>query len=109
MHRTRTTHGRAGPAPRHEAEQLQHLIEVVLNLLFYVTPIIYPLSSLPKPYADILKANPLAPLTEAWRDLLVRNQLPGLDLWPALLTTAVVFALGSWIFAKLRPSFADYL
>jgi lipopolysaccharide transport system permease protein len=88
---------------------LEHLIEVVLNLLFYVTPILYPLSSVPKPYGDILKANPLASLMEGWRDLLVRNQLPGLDLWPSVLATAVVFGLGVWIFAKLRPSFADYL
>jgi lipopolysaccharide transport system permease protein len=88
---------------------LEHLIEVVLSLLFYVTPILYPLSSVPKPYGELLKLNPLASLMEAWRNLLVSNELPGPEIWPSVLATAVVFVIGAWIFAKLRPSFADYL
>jgi ABC-type polysaccharide/polyol phosphate export permease len=88
---------------------LEHLIEVVLNLLFYVTPILYPLSEVPQPYRDLLYLNPLAPLIEAWRDLLVSNQLPGVDLWPSLLLTALTLTAGSWVFGKLRPTFADHL
>lgn len=88
---------------------LEHLVEVMLTLLFYVTPILYPLSAVPGPYHDILKANPLATLMEAWRALLVENSLPGLELWPSLLATAVVATLGIWVFQKLRPTFADYL
>jgi ABC-type polysaccharide/polyol phosphate export permease len=88
---------------------LEHLVEVMLNLLFYVTPILYPLSAVPSPYDDILKLNPLAPLIEAWRDLLVRNALPGPEIWPSLLLTTLVLAVGAWVFARLRPAFADYL
>lgn len=88
---------------------LEHLIEVMLTLLFYVTPILYPLAAVPSPYQDILKANPLATLIEAWRGLLVENNLPGFELWPSLLTTAIVGAVGVWVFQKLRPGFADYL
>jgi homopolymeric O-antigen transport system permease protein len=88
---------------------LEHLIEVLLNLLFYVTPILYPLTAVPQPYHDLLKLNPLGPLTEAWRGLLVRNDLPGLELWPSVVLTAIVLAAGAWVFAKLRPTFADHL
>jgi ABC-type polysaccharide/polyol phosphate export permease len=88
---------------------LEHLIEVVLNLLFYVTPILYPLAEVPQPYRDLLNLNPLAPLIEAWRGLLVSNELPGADLWPSLLLTALVLAAGCWVFGKLRPTFADHL
>jgi lipopolysaccharide transport system permease protein len=88
---------------------LEHLIEVLLNLLFYITPILYPLDKVPGTYRDLLKANPLAPLMEAWRALIVQNELPGLDLWPAVLATAIILAGGVWLFGKLRPTFADYL
>jgi ABC-type polysaccharide/polyol phosphate export permease len=88
---------------------LEHLIEVVLNLLFYVTPILYPLSLVPGPYDDLLRLNPLAPLIEAWRDLFVSSDLPGAGLWPTLVITAVIVAAGSWAFNKLRLTFADYL
>lgn len=88
---------------------LEHLIEVMLNLLFYVTPILYPLSAVPEPYNHLLRLNPLAPLIEAWRDLLVSNSLPGLEIWPSVVLTTVVLAIGAWAFARLRPSFADNL
>jgi lipopolysaccharide transport system permease protein len=88
---------------------LEHLVEVMLNLLFYATPILYPLSRAPGRWPDILKLNPLAPMMEGWRDLLVSNELPGADIWPALLMTALILGAGSWIFSRLRPNLADYL
>lgn len=88
---------------------LEHLVEVMLNLLFYVTPILYPLSQVPDPYSDLLKLNPLAPLMEGWRDLLVTNDLPGAGILPALGLTALIAAVAAWTFTKLRPTFADYL
>ncbi|HEY7268863.1 MAG TPA: ABC transporter permease [Dehalococcoidia bacterium] len=88
---------------------LEHLVEVMLNLLFYATPILYPISKAPGQWADILKLNPLAPLIESWRDLLVLNQLPGTDILISVALTAVIVAAGSVIFAKLRPTLADYL
>ncbi|MPZ50163.1 MAG: hypothetical protein GEU75_12850 [Dehalococcoidia bacterium] len=88
---------------------LEHLIEVMLTLLFYVTPILYPLAAAPSPWQDILKLNPLAGLIEAWRDLLVSNQLPGVDIWPSLALTALALVAGIWVFGRLRPAFADHL
>ncbi len=88
---------------------LEHLIEVVLNLLFYATPILYPLTKVPAPYHDLLKLNPLTPLIEAWRGLLVRNELPGVDIWPSLVLTILVLIAGAWVFGKLRPTLADHL
>jgi ABC-type polysaccharide/polyol phosphate export permease len=88
---------------------LEHLVEVFLSLLFYVTPILYPLSIVPDEWQPVLKINPLTSLIEAWRDLFMNNQLPGLDLWPALLFTGGALAVGIWVFRKLEPGFADAL
>ena len=88
---------------------LEHLIEVILNLMFYVTPILYEVSQIPHPYDDIVKLNPLVGLIEGWRELLVSNQLPGLEILPALGLTVLIVAAGSWVFSRLRPTFADYL
>jgi len=88
---------------------LEHLVEVFLNLLFYTTPILYPLSRVPGNWQVVLKINPMTTLIEAWRDLLMSNQLPGLDLWPALLFTAGALAAGTLAFRKLEPGFPDAL
>ena len=88
---------------------LEHLVEVFLSLLFYVTPIFYPLSLVPEKWQPVLKLNPLTSLIEAWRDLFMNNQLPGLDLWPALLFTAGALVAGALTFRRLEPGFADAL
>lgn len=88
---------------------LEHLIEVFLSLLFYISPILYPLDIVPDRWEPVLLINPLASLIEAWRDLFMNNALPGLDLWPALLFTLGALIVGSQVFRRLEPSFADAL
>lgn len=88
---------------------LEHLMEVFLQLLFYGTPILYPLDIVSHRWQIVLQINPLTSLIEAWRDLLMNNELPGLDLWPALLFTLVALVVGSQVFRRLEPSFADAL
>ena len=88
---------------------LEHLIEVFLNLLFYVTPILYPLSLVPDRWQPVLQINPLTSLIEAWRELFMNNTLPGVELWPALVFTLGAAALGSVVFQRLEPGFADAL
>ena len=88
---------------------LEHLVEVVLNIAFYATPILYPLDRVPDQWKPYLLINPLTSLMEAWRDLLIRNTLPGLDLWPALVFAVVAIVIGTQTFRRLEPGFADAL
>ena len=88
---------------------LEHFVEVALNLAFYATPILYPLDRVPDDWKPILLINPLTSLMEAWRDLLISNTLPGLDLWPTLVFTVIAVIVGSQTFRHLEPGFADAL
>lgn len=88
---------------------LEHLVEVVLQLLFYATPILYPLDLVPDSWRSVMLINPLAPLIDAWRGLFLDNSLPGLDLWPTLLFTLGALAVGGVVFRRLEPRFADAL
>lgn len=89
---------------------LEHLTDVFVGLIwFYLTPVIYPLEIVPDKYHDWVLVNPMASLIEGWRDLFLRNQLPGLELWPALVFAALAAALGSFSFRKLEGGFADAL
>ena len=88
---------------------LEHLIEVFMTLLFYLTPVLYPLEKVPERWRPLFQINPLASLIEAWRDLLMNNSLPGADLWPALVFTLGALAVGGTVFRRLEPGFADAL
>ncbi len=88
---------------------MEHLIEVSLTLLFYATPILYPLDLVPDSWRPALLVNPLTSLIDAWRGLFLDNNLPGLDLWPALLFSASALLVGWVVFRRLEPGFADAL
>jgi len=88
---------------------LEHLVEVLLNLLFYVTPILYPLDLVPDRWQPLVQINPLTSLIEAWRELLLNDTLPGLDLWPALVFTLGAMVAGREVFRRLEPGFPDAL
>mgnify|MGYP001174146300 CR=1 FL=1 len=88
---------------------LEHITDVVLSLLFYATPIIYAADRVPEGYRWITHVNPLAPLAEGWRAILLDGRLPGADIWiSAGLTLALVF-LGWFTFRRLEDGFADAL
>ena len=89
---------------------LEHLTDVFVGLIwFYLTPVIYPLSIVPEKYHDLVLLNPMASLIEGWRQLFLHNQLPGADMWPALVFAAAIAAIGSLSFNKLQGGFADAL
>ncbi len=86
---------------------LEHIVEVLLNLLFYITPIIYDAGRIPAGYGWITWANPLAPIAEGWRDVLMFGQWPGVELWASGGLAAFALALGWFSFRRLEDSFAD--
>jgi len=88
---------------------LEHLIEVFLTLLFYISPIFYPVEKVPDRWEPLFQLNPLASLIDAWRGLFLNNTLPGVDLWPALVFTLGATIVGGSIFRRLEPRFADAL
>ena len=88
---------------------LEHLLDVFLNLAFYMTPIIYPISALGR-YRNVALINPMASLIEAWRNLFARNELPTpVDLWPCIVFAVAAILVGSFVFGRLEKGFADVL
>lgn len=88
---------------------LEHIVEVLLNLVFYATPIIYSADKVPDKYQWVIKLNPLAPLADGWRRVLLNNQWPDTDLWFSVGLTAAVLVLGWFTFRRLEDAFADVI
>ncbi|WP_243366966.1 ABC transporter permease [Fundidesulfovibrio soli] len=92
------------------AKDVGHMVTAVMQLYFFLTPIVYPLEAVPERYRFLLAANPLHVVIEHFRRTLLWGQAPD---WTALGLTslvALVFALlGFAWFMQLKKVFADVL
>lgn len=63
---------------------------VVIQLLFWATPIVYPRSVVPARFIDILSVNPMYPIVSAYQDVIAYNRMPP---WNGLLVVAALTAV----------------
>ncbi|MFM6194428.1 MAG: ABC transporter permease [Planktothrix sp.] len=86
-------------------------LSVILNLWFYVTPILYPISKVPESWQFwIVWCNPITGLSEAYRDLILVGEMTHWgELAVSSIIALVIFYGGLWVYRRLRPAFADVL
>jgi len=84
---------------------------VILNLWFYVTPIIYPASVIPEQWrAWVFWLNPLAAIAEVYRDLVLVGEVTHWGEWGvASVVSLLAFLGGLSVYKRVRPAFADVL
>ena len=83
---------------------------LLTTVLLFISPVFYPISSLPAQYQKILLLNPLTFVIEESRRIMFFGTVP--DFQGFLLATGVSLLLswaGFWWFQRTRKGFADVL
>jgi ABC-type polysaccharide/polyol phosphate transport system ATPase subunit/ABC-type polysaccharide/polyol phosphate export permease len=96
---------------------VDHIWILVRQALFYLSPIIYVIASAPASWQRVLLANPLGAVITQARHALIDPAAPSaaavLGGWVGLLVplgvTALVVALGCWVFMRESPRAAENL
>lgn len=90
-------------------KDVRDLLTNLLTLLFFATPIIYPLDAVPGGWIRaVVRANPLTPFTLAYQDTLFHGRVPEASLWLQMaLVSLVGWAAGSWLFDRLRETVVE--
>ena len=89
---------------------LEHIVSVLLNMLFYLTPIVYSIDFIPTNYLVFFKLNPMYHIINVYRDVLYYQRIPDLLSFGMLLLVSIAFFIISYlIFAKLEKRFAEEL
>jgi ABC-type polysaccharide/polyol phosphate export permease len=88
---------------------VKDLLQTVLSVLFFATPILYTLKDLPKGrITGLLALNPLAPLFSGWHDALFYGRFSPPGTWAAAAGISLAaFAIGWAFFDRLRDSFPE--
>lgn len=86
------------------------VVPVVLQALFWMTPIVYSLNILPQSYQDWFRLNPLYPLIASYQNVLIFGRSP---LWSELgwlvLATAVLLVISLVVFRRASHELVDAL
>lgn len=89
---------------------LQHLIGVVLQLLFYAAPIVYAPESIPEQFKWILDYNPMTYIINGYRDIFYNQTSPNIISLMILIGISIIgIIIGYLIFNKLQKGFAEQL
>ena len=83
------------------------LLRLGIQVWFYASPIIYPVSLVPEQYRTIYFLNPMAGIIQAYRDIFIYGKLPGNYLVPPLAISLFDFLFGYLVFKWVEPQFAD--
>jgi ABC-type polysaccharide/polyol phosphate export permease len=74
----------------------QYLLGVGLQLLYFATPILYPITALPEHYRPYIALNPLVSQIQIFQKLIYSGELPTLNEWGLAFGIAfMAFAVGS--------------
>lgn len=89
-------------------KDLNQIWEVVLQVGFFLSPIIYPLSYVPAKYEFYYMLNPITRLINMYRDILLDGTVPKIsDFAIVLFSGLILFIIGITIFNKLSRRFAE--
>jgi ABC-type polysaccharide/polyol phosphate export permease len=93
-------------------KDVRDLLTSLLTLLFFLTPVLYPIEAVAQPGLPwlrlVVRLSPATPFTLAWQRTLFEGRLPEAALWLQMAAFALAgFALGAAVFARLRDTVVE--
>lgn len=89
---------------------VRYILPFFIQLLIFITPVIYPVSIIPKAYQWLLALNPMAGVIEAFKaGFLGTMPINWSSLGISAAVSIVFFIFGLWYFIKTEKIFADII
>ena len=86
---------------------VKYLFEVVLTVWMFATSVLYPVESVGGKTEVIMRLNPMTPIIDGYRSVLLYGQIPGWE-FAASAALAVVALAGAWlVFHRAEFAFAE--
>lgn len=87
---------------------VQHIVTVVLMLLFYLTPVFYRPQSVAEKYQILYELNPIAVLIQSYRAIFFYGSYPGWgSLMLACAMSVAVYGLGRFVYSRQQHDIVD--
>lgn len=87
---------------------VRHIVEVLTQVWFWVTPIVYPIDMIPERVQPLIYLNPFTVFVDSYRCLMLKNQLPSsAHILGMLVISLFTLALGTLVFRMWKKRFAE--
>jgi len=87
---------------------VRYLLNLIITMWFYATPVIYATEFFPEKYRWIFKVNPMAVFINAYRQVLLAHDWPNFQsMTIGVLVSIIIFIIGLRFFKSLEGMFAD--
>ena len=92
-------------------KDVRELLTSALTLLFFLTPVLYPIDAVAQPWLRVLvKILPATPFSLAYQQTLFFGVVPDAILWLEMAVVSLVgFAVGALVFSRLRETVVEAL
>jgi ABC-type polysaccharide/polyol phosphate export permease len=87
-----------------------YLVGIGLQVVFYATPIVYPLDIVPAGFQRLIRLNPLTHFVDGMRHAFYELDMPTAQNWLMMVGSATAsLAIGWWVFSKNAPKVIEEL
>ena len=89
---------------------VKYLFEVVITLWMFASSVVYPLDRLTGASKVVLSLNPMTPILDAYRDVLLFGRLPPMDQFAAVAAVSLAVLAVAWVmFHRSEYQFAEFI
>lgn len=88
---------------------MERIINLFMTVLFYGTPVLYPVSMIPEGVKNMLYWNPFSSFVISWRDIMLDNTLNVEFISLSVVYAIIAYILGTLVYNKLKFKFAELI
>ena len=88
---------------------VERILMILLNMMFFLSPVIYPIDRVPEAYQKFVWMNPMTPIIEAWRGIFLEATVRWDYVGLAYMNAVIAMLLGTWAYRRLSWRFAEAL
>jgi lipopolysaccharide transport system permease protein len=88
---------------------VERILIILLNMMFYLSPVIYPIDRVPAPYQKLIWINPMTPIIEAWRGIFFETAMRWNEIGLAYAYAFIAMTFGIYVYRRLSWRFAEVL
>lgn len=88
---------------------LQQLVPYILQIMFFMTPVVYPVTIIPERFDFLKYVNPMTGLVDGFRWCMFGQDLPSVYSLISVAALLVLLVAGIWYFRKVEHEIPDYV